>query len=182
MPRRLVGRNHALLASAVIACMAVVFDRISKDAAEAALADGPKPFIPGLIDFYLTHNSGAAWGLFQGARGYFIVVATLAVVAVFGYLALQRQHPATVVAALGLFAGGSIGNAIDRALSGRVVDFLRLLFIDFPIFNVADSCITVGAGLLLLAMLLDFRQQRLTEASAMPQAPIGDRGPDDVGT
>jgi len=165
-----VGRREALIAASVVATMAVVLDRLSKDVAEAALAHGPRPFLPGLMDFLLTHNRGAAWGLFQGARPWFLAMAALAVLAVLGYLLSQPGHARLTVVGLGLFAGGSIGNAIDRALSGEVVDFLHLLFIEFPIFNVADSAISVGVGLLLLSMLLAGRAERRAGAAAAARA------------
>ena len=160
MGQRQVGRWAALAACTVTATMSVVLDRISKDAAEALLANGPRNCIPGLLDFHLTYNRGAAWGLFEGARIYFIVMAALAVTVVLAYLVSQRQHPALIVVSLGLFVGGSLGNAIDRVLSGSVVDFLHLLFVDFPIFNIADSCITVGVCGLMLSFWLTSRQQR----------------------
>ncbi|MDR2957188.1 MAG: signal peptidase II [Coriobacteriales bacterium] len=154
MKNQPVSRWRALIICIVLAAIVVVLDIISKDIAEAVLSDGPKPFIPGFLDFYLTYNSGAAWGLFSGARAYFVIIAAVVIIAVLAYILIQKQHSFLVVIGLGFFLGGSIGNAIDRLLVGAVVDFLRFLFISFPIFNIADSAITFGVGLLLLAILL----------------------------
>jgi signal peptidase II len=106
------------------------------------------------LDFHLTFNTGAAWGMLDGARAYFVIIAVVCTLAVLFYLLFAREVPRLVVVAFGFFVGGSIGNAIDRALSGEVVDFIHTLFIDFPIFNLADSALTVGVILLLLTALL----------------------------
>jgi signal peptidase II len=142
--------------------MAVVVDRITKALAERALADGAiQGFIPGLLDFRLVYNTGAAWGMFaDNPPATFIVVAVLAVAAAVLYLIFGGRHVALKVLGLGLIAGGAIGNTIDRALSGRVVDFIHTLFIDFPLFNIADSAITVGAILFMAALLFGERDAR----------------------
>jgi signal peptidase II len=125
--------------------MAVVLDRITKSVAEAALAGGTiQPFIPGVIDFRLVYNTGAAWGMFEGARIPFLIIAALVVIGMLLFLLLERRHAVLEICGLALIAGGAIGNAIDRAATGKVVDFIHTLFIDFPLFNLADSAITVG--------------------------------------
>jgi signal peptidase II len=130
------------------------------------------------MDFRLTYNSGAAWGMLQGARVYFLVIAAITVVAVLAYLLTQKQHPMLVVLGFGFFIGGSIGNAIDRAMTGRVVDFLNFLFIDFPIFNIADCGITVGAALVILFLILSSFTESVekTDDAPVPQeaSPVSD--------
>ena len=172
---RQVTRWAALAAAAILAIMVVVLDRLSKSLAEQALAGGPRAFIPGFLEFQLTYNQGAAWGLFSGGQWFFVLVAVAVLVVIIAYLALQRSHSVVMVISLGLFAGGSIGNAIDRFMTGQVVDFLRFMFIEFPIFNVADTFITVGVGLLLLAMLLGGRKTP-EEASLVPTDGSGEAG------
>ena len=154
MRMKTIDRRAALLVIVVLAVMVVVFDRISKDFAEALLTDGPRPFIPGLLDFRLAYNTGAAWGMFRGGQPFFIAMAVVVVLAVLVYIVSQPHHPRLMVFSLGLFIGGSIGNAADRLVAGQVVDFLNFLFIDFPIFNIADSCITIGVTLLMLSLFL----------------------------
>jgi len=143
--------------------MVVVLDRISKDLAVIHLGNGSVAFIEGLLDFRLTYNTGAAWGLFEGARPFFIVSAIIALGVVVVYLFAFKQHTVLTVISLGLFAGGSIGNGIDRVISGRVVDFLHLLFIDFPVFNLADSAISVGVVLLLIVMYKNSKESDKTD-------------------
>jgi signal peptidase II len=134
--------------------MVVVLDRLTKGLAVGALSGGrAQAVIPGVVDFQLVYNTGAAWGMFEGARALFLVIAAVAVLAMVFYLLLGGRHAAFTLLGLGFIAGGAVGNAIDRALTGKVVDFIHTLFIDFPLFNVADSAITVGAILFVAALL-----------------------------
>lgn len=128
-----------------------LLDRISKAWAESALAGRPPiRVIPGVLSLNHTTNSGGAFGLGRSAPWLF-ATATLVVVAIV-VAASFRPRPAPVAAALGLILGGGIGNLTDRALngdgllSGHVTDFIDLHF--WPIFNLADSAIVVGAVLL----------------------------------
>jgi len=131
-------------------------DRLTKMWAERALAGGPPvTIIPGVLQLNYTTNSGGAFGLGQSAPWLF-AGATVVVVAAIVAASLRLRHPATAVA-LGLILGGGIGNLTDRALrgdgvlSGRVVDFIDLRV--WPVFNLADSAIVVGALLLLVTGL-----------------------------
>ena len=167
--RKRHSRPVAFTVLAVVVCISVVCDRITKSLAETHLAGGiTEPFIPHILDFYLVHNSGAAWGMFEGARPLFLIIAAFALVALVLYLGVNRRHAALEIIALGLIAGGALGNGIDRALSGRVIDFIHPVFIDFPLFNIADSCITVGVILFALTLLLQMRKPRQSEQSPLP--------------
>ena len=103
----------------------------------------------------LTHvrNTGAAFGLFPGYRPFFIAtsVAVLVFVAVYWHRTQPTQWP--VVVALGLVCGGAAGNLVDRAVLGKVTDFFYLAVIDFPVFNVADSALVIGVGILIAWLL-----------------------------
>ena len=126
-------------------------DRLTKMWAERALAGRPPvTVIPGVLQLNYTTNSGGAFGLGQSAPWLF-AGATVVVVAAIVAASPRLLHGATAVA-LGLILGGGIGNLTDRALrgggvlSGRVVDFID--FRVWPVFNLADSAIVVGALLL----------------------------------
>jgi signal peptidase II len=152
--KKLHPRKTSFIAFIVLVCIVVALDRITKLVAVNALSGGVvKPFIPGFIDFRLVFNTGAAWGLFSGARVMFLVVAAVAVAAMLVYLLVASKHSKFEILGLGFIAGGAIGNAFDRAQSGEVVDFIHTLFIDFPYFNIADSAITIGVIVLLIAIL-----------------------------
>lgn len=131
-------------------------DRLTKIWAERALAGRPPvTVIPGVVQLNYTTNSGGAFGLGQSAPWLF-AGATVVVAATIVAASLRVRRPATAVA-LGLILGGGIGNLTDRALrgdgvlSGPVVDFID--FHVWPVFNLADSAIVVGALLLLVTGL-----------------------------
>jgi len=118
--------------------------------------------IPLIADvFHLTshRNMGAAFGILQNQRWLFIIITIAVVVGiVFSLIRIGKKQPRTSLA-LSLVLGGAIGNFIDRATTGQVVDFLDFTLINFPIFNVADMAITIGVGLLLLDVLLDGKKK-----------------------
>lgn len=102
-----------------------------------------------------TRNTGMAFGFFQSGSLFFLALAVIASVAIIYY---YRQIPTSawlVRIALGLQLGGAVGNAIDRLFRGYVVDFIHLYYephFDWPIFNIADSCIVVGVLLLVVIL------------------------------
>ncbi|MCL1847441.1 MAG: signal peptidase II [Coriobacteriia bacterium] len=161
------SRPRAFIVFAAVICMSVVLDRLTKSLAETYLTGGiTQPFIPHVLDFYLVYNRGAAWGMLEGARPLFLIIAAVTLLAMFIYIGVTRRHAALEVIALGLIAGGALGNGIDRALSGQVVDFVHTLFIDFPLFNIADSSLTVGVILFVITLLLQMRKPKQAEETA----------------
>jgi len=137
-----------------IAAAVLFLDRVTKVLAERNLQDGPVELIPGVLDLRYTTNPGGAFGLFGGIPWLFVAVSAVVVVAI---VLASRRLPATASAVgLGLVLGGAIGNLIDRAIrgpgfTGEVVDFIDLHV--WPIFNLADSAIVIGAAVLLLSGL-----------------------------
>lgn len=129
-------------------------DRITKLWAERSLAGRPPvTVIPGVLQLNYTTNSGGAFGLGQSAPWVFAAATILVAAAILASSFRLRNGPTAV--ALGLILGGASGNLTDRAargdglLSGRVVDFID--FHVWPVFNVADSAIVIGALLLAVA-------------------------------
>jgi signal peptidase II len=140
---------------AAIVVGVVVVDQLTKTWAVRELVDGPTELLGSNVAFRLSRNSGGAFSLFQGFTPLLAVLAiVLAVVLV---RALQRTRDPLVLIALALILGGAIGNLLDRVarspgfLRGEVVDFVDVG--RFPVFNVADSAITIGAVLLFVAAL-----------------------------
>ncbi len=140
-----------------IALVVIVADQLSKAWAQRTLQDNPRDIVEGFLTFRLTFNSGAAFSSFEGLGS---AIAFLAVgIAVFLLVAAARSERRSEWVVFGLIVGGALGNAIDRFLrgdglaDGSVVDFIDVGFI--PVFNIADSAISVGV---VLALLLSFFQ------------------------
>lgn len=132
-----------------VATIVVALDQLTKQLALNALADGPVELIDGVLTLRLAYNSGGAFGLLQGIPGFFLV-ATLVVVALI-LLWVRNVDDIGALVPLGMILGGGLGNVFDRLfrdLGGRVVDFVDVGW--WPVFNLADSCIVTGVGLILL--------------------------------
>lgn len=122
--------------------------------------------IPVIGNFFLItshRNTGAAFGILEGKRWFFIVITIVVVVGLIWYLQKVKSSDNRLLpTALSLVLGGAVGNFLDRAVSGEVVDFLQFNFgtYTFPIFNVADSCIVIGVALIVLDSLLEIRREK----------------------
>lgn len=119
--------------------------------------------IPVIGNFFLItshRNTGAAFGILEGQRWFFIVITIVVLAGLIWYLNKVRRTQKLLSAGLALVLGGAAGNFIDRLLMGEVVDFLQFNFgtYTFPIFNVADSCIVIGVGLILLDSLRELKE------------------------
>ncbi len=116
------------------------------------------PFL-GIFDITLVHNTGAAWGLFGGNAMFLGIFSILVCVLAVIYLALAKP-PASIgtVTGLSLVVAGGIGNAIDRFTNQYVVDFIRPVFIDFPVFNFADIGVTVGIVVFVVSIIVESRR------------------------
>ena len=129
----------------------VLIDQLTKLATIAWLEVGEKIVaIPYLINFHHIKNTGAAWGMFSDSRWIFLVISSVAIIGLPIFLYKHRKAPFFFGFSLSLVIGGAIGNMIDRlfAPNGGVTDFIEFAFMDFPVFNVADICVCVGAVLL----------------------------------
>ncbi len=151
----------------VVAAIAFAADQWSKRLIIARICNGDATLrfcrhpelIPGLLNFWATQNHHGAFGLF-GSNGKLLLVLALAVLVVFWFA--FRDHAAKsrlVSVAFGMIVGGAIGNMIDRVHYGYVVDFINFYGIWPNIFNIGDSCITVGVILLLFSSLASPRRR-----------------------
>ncbi|AZP05422.1 signal peptidase II [Jeotgalibaca ciconiae] len=138
----------------VFAIILIVIDQLSKwFIVQNFELYGEKVLIPGVFSLFYIQNKGAAWGIFEGRMVFFYIITILVV----GYL-IYTFHKYEIKSKLvgcsfSLILAGAIGNFIDRLLNGYVVDMFRLDFINFPIFNVADVCLTVGVILMIIQVL-----------------------------
>jgi signal peptidase II len=119
-------------------------------------------------------NSGAAFGSFQGGNAVFTVLAVLVIAAILYYYPRVDPQDWTLRLAMGLQLGGAAGNLIDRLKMGRVTDFISVG--SFPVFNVADSAITVGVAVLLLGVWLRERAAKRPALAGGLDAGGGNRG------
>jgi signal peptidase II len=152
--------------SAIIVIVLVILDQITKWQALTKL----KPIkntvvIKGFLDFTFVENRGAAFGILSGRRIFFIL---LTVVVAAGILYSFYKLPKTreynwLKCGLVLVLSGAIGNVIDRAVRGYVVDFLEVTFIKWPVFNLADIYVVVGACFILFLSLFVIKEEEKKE-------------------
>lgn len=151
-----------LAAEAVLTALLVLLDQATKLAAVSALKDGgPFVLIPGVFQLQYLENRGAAFGLLQNARIFFLAVTLIALAAVIYVLVrlpLKRKY-IVLRFLMVLIAAGAVGNMIDRVFLGYVRDFLYFSLIDFPIFNVADIYVTCATILLILLLLFYYKEE-----------------------
>ncbi|WNQ09629.1 signal peptidase II [Paenibacillus aurantius] len=146
-----------------IALVVLVLDQITKKIVSGSMEVGDQLSVIGeFFKIHLYKNNGAAFSMLPNQRLFFIVITTAVVTGLLWYIQRSRSSgKALLLSALGLILGGAIGNLLDRALYGEVVDFFQLTFGSyiFPIFNVADIGITIGVALILLDTMRDTKNQ-----------------------
>ena len=150
-----LGQRRIPSLSLLIAAVVVGLDQLSKHWAVSQLNDGHTVHVLWTLQFNLAFNGGMAFGRGQGLGPIIGVIATIVVVVL--VLSLRRSDGKLSIVAVGLIVGGAMGNIVDRLfredawLHGRVVDFIDFQW--FPIFNIADMCVNVGGGLLIVSYL-----------------------------
>jgi signal peptidase II len=157
-----------------LAAGVVLLDRVTKGIIKSHIGpwDRPLDVIPGFFDIVHTENPGIAFGLLADATGpwrnVLLIGFSIVVLAVIATMLLRGAHGALLRTGLGLVLGGAFGNLYDRIVNRTVTDFIEVHAGQhyFPAFNVADSAISVGAGLLLLDMWLT-RERK--SASSSPE-------------
>ncbi len=142
-----------LILSAVI----VALDQLTKYLAVKHLQPiDTKPLFEGVLHLTYLENRGAAFGMLKDHRWVFMIVSTVAIIAlcVFMIVGYKKYYHPLLYTGLAFIAGGGIGNMIDRIALGYVVDFIDFRIINFAIFNTADSFVCVGCAVVILYMLI----------------------------
>ena len=121
------------------------------------------PLIPSVLHLTYVQNTGAAFGLWRGYGGVFVLVSVIIAAWVLMELLQRRDRRWPIPLGLSLILGGALGNLIDRVRVGYVIDFLDVRV--WPVFNVADSAISVGVGLLLLSQTVFWRRRSRIKSS-----------------
>lgn len=141
------------IVAGVIAIL-IVLDQLVKAYVVQNIALGEiKSWIPNFVSLTYLQNRGAAFSILQDQQLLFAVITLVVVVGAIWYLHKHMEDSFWMVLGLTLIIAGGLGNFIDRISQGFVVDMFHLDFINFAIFNVADSYLTVGVVVLLFAML-----------------------------
>ena len=112
-----------------------------------------KPFIPKIVSLTYLRNTGAAFSILENQQWLFAVITLVVIGAAIWYLSKHIKGSVWLLSSLSLIIAGGIGNFIDRMRQGFVVDMFQLDFINFAIFNVADSYLTIGVLVLIVMML-----------------------------
>ncbi len=156
-----------------LAALVVVFDRWTKQVAEQALNDSgmrsvPVPGTGDWLRLTYVENRGAAFGLLQNQTAFFVVVGVIVIGVIATSFRYLPRSAFLLHLALGLQLGGAVGNLIDRVRQGYVVDFVDFGYRSnwWPVFNVADSAIVVGVGLLAFHMLREPEGEHTKQAAA----------------
>ncbi|MCK7549840.1 signal peptidase II [Marinobacter koreensis] len=141
-----------------LALLVIAVDLGTKALASSMLSYGdPVPILP-VFNLTLLHNTGAAFSFLAEADGwqrwFFVALALAVSVVLIGWLRKLERHETWTAVAIALILGGALGNVYDRVVHGYVVDFLHFYWHDwhFPAFNLADTAITIGAGIMILDM------------------------------
>lgn len=142
----------------------VAIDQLTKYAAVQNLKGKPAiPLIDGILELNYLENRGAAFGLLQNQKNFFVVVAIVFLVVIFYVLvkAPKEKKYDKLNLLLMIIASGAVGNLIDRLRADYVVDFIYIVLIDFPIFNVADIYVSVGTAVLAVLILFYYKEEEL---------------------
>ncbi|MFM0854755.1 signal peptidase II [Streptococcus suis] len=138
----------------IVAAVLIVLDQLVKAWTVATIAlDTVEPFLPGFMSLAYLRNYGAAWSILQNQQWFFTIVTIAAVTGLIWYYIKQIQGNIWTLFSLSLMIAGALGNFIDRIRLGYVVDMFHLDFISFPVFNVADICLSVGVGILFICIM-----------------------------
>jgi signal peptidase II len=120
------------------------------------------PIIENFLYLSSHRNQGAAWGILQGQMYFFYIITMAVVIGLIIYLQKLPNDQKWMKFALSLMLGGAVGNFIDRLLHQEVIDFINTFIFsyDFPIFNVADSALVIGVGIILVLTLLEGKKEK----------------------
>lgn len=158
-------RYYNIVIFAISVFVLAAFDQISKIVAANALKGNSGIAIwDDVLEFYYLENTGTAWGLFGGARIFFIIITIIIFlfIAFFIYrLPFTKRNIPLLLNAI-LLGAGAIGNFIDRVFLGYVRDFIYFKLINFPVFNVADVYVTVGICLFAILVFFVYKDEELT--------------------
>ena len=153
------SKQKKRISMVLIVLFGVLLDQLSKilvvSNLDYIMENEPIVLIKHLINLTYTENRGAAFGMLDDHRWIFMTVSIIAIIGIAVYLFGFSKEGWTFQIGLSLIISGGIGNMIDRLALGYVVDMLEFDFMEFAIFNVADSFVCIGAGLVILMLIIE---------------------------
>lgn len=144
--------------SLLVAFLIIVIDQVTKWIIASSMKIGDSyEVIPNFLNITSHRNNGAAWGILSGKMFFFYIITVIILIVLVLFFIKEAQYNLFMQLAISLLFAGALGNFIDRLLNGEVVDFIdtNIFGYDFPIFNVADSSLTIGVILVIIALLKD---------------------------
>ena len=145
---------------------ALTFDLVTKYVVDSQLTYHQEvDFIPGFLSFCLDYNEGAAWGIFSNLQWLLIIITFVFLVIYLWFFFAKKSRSNLLGIASGLLLGGCLGNLYDRLFiggpffAGHVRDFLKFQFMNFPIFNIADTCLCIGVFLLAIYFIFIYPRE-----------------------
>ena len=152
------------ISCSVMIILIIAFDQITKYLAERNLAGGKiVSFIPNVVQFRYAQNTGMAFSMFSGARWIFVALTVVVCAGVLWYMFSNKCSSLWLYWSLGVVVSGGLGNLIDRVRFGYVVDFIEPTFVNFAVFNIADSAVTLGAISLVAYLICDAFKSKKSE-------------------
>ena len=153
-----MNKHFKLLLCITLPLFAVLLtaDLVSKSLIDGGMSLGQSAsFLPGFINIVTVHNEGAAWGMFSGAQTFLIILTFVFMGLLIWFMIAEKSKNPIFHVALGFVFAGCLGNLVDRLAFGYVRDFLHFEFwSSFPVFNIADICLTVGVILFLVYFII----------------------------
>lgn len=140
----------------IVGILLIILDQVLKYLAVLHLKGaGNIVLIPHVLGLSYVENPGAAWGIFSGKTGFLSILTMILLLVIAWVLFFSGwiKTPLSKWAAI-LFLAGGVGNLIDRVFVGYVVDYIRFLFIEFPVFNLADICVVAGFILFMIEIFI----------------------------
>lgn len=148
--------------SIFITIVILILDQITKFIITKTMQIGDSfEVIPNFLSITSHRNNGAAWGILSGKMAFFYIITVIILIILIVFFIKEAKHNLLMQIAISLLFAGALGNFIDRVLNGEVVDFVDtyIFSYNFPIFNVADSSLTIGVVLVIIALLRDMRTE-----------------------
>lgn len=144
--------------SLIVAIVILIVDQLTKKIITATMNIGDSyEVIPHFLNITSHRNNGAAWGILSGKMGFFYIITLIILAVLIIFYIKETKYNAFMQVAISLLFAGALGNFIDRLFNGEVVDFIdtNIFGYDFPIFNIADSSLTIGVIFVIIALVKD---------------------------